>query len=124
MSLCCKDNECDNGRPVRRHRNARCHNDQEENHSFTFTTGNCHYVSSLSNSFPITAPRFETVITGDRTGWLKLWGTNDIGILGAKITVNPNVGLSEDAYNQGRNLHKLKLTRAAQITIPIFAPGC
>ncbi len=100
------------------------YNDQEQSHSWTLTTPNCQFVSSLSNSFPVTAPRFESVILAGQVGWMKFFGTNDVGLAGAKITFNPNVGLSPEAYNQGRNMHKLKLTTAASITIPIFPPGC
>ncbi len=85
---------------------------------------NCQFVSSLPDSLQVTAPRFESVILAGQVGSMKFWGVNDVGITGAKITFNPNVGLSSEAYNQGRNLHKLKLTTAASVTIPVFPPGC
>ncbi len=100
------------------------YNDEEQSHSFTFERTSCQVVSSLSNSLPRTAPPFESVITGGSTGWMKLWGIADIGIFGAKFNFNPNVASSAEAYGSGRNLHKLRLTTAASITIPIFTPHC
>ncbi len=99
-------------------------NAEEQSHSFSFQTPNCQLVSTLSNDFPRTSPRFETVITGGKTGWMKFGGTADIALLGARINFNLNVGASPEAFNQGRNLHKLTLTRAARLTIPIIPPGC
>jgi hypothetical protein len=100
------------------------YNDSEQSHSFSFSTGNCQLVSSLSNTFPRTSPRFETVIPGGRSGWLKLWGSADIGIFGAAINFNPNTQTSVGGFSQGHNLHKLTLTSAASLTIPIIAPSC
>lgn len=51
-------------------------------------------------------------------------GASDIGIFGAIINANPNAALGPRAFNQGRNLHKLRLTTAASITIPILVPHC
>jgi hypothetical protein len=55
---------------------------------------------------------------------MKLWGNEDIGILGAVINFNPNVVTSAAAFSQGHNLHKLRLTSAASLTIPVFPPSC
>jgi hypothetical protein len=99
-------------------------NAEEQSHSFSFDAPSCQLVSPLSNSFPRTSPRFEQVITGGLTGWMKFWGASDIAILGAKINFNSNTGASPAAFNQGRNLHRLTLTTAARLTIPIIPPGC
>jgi uncharacterized repeat protein (TIGR01451 family) len=98
--------------------------DGERVHSFSFSTSNCQFRSSLTNSFPRTAPPFESVIPAGRSGWMKLWGNADIGILGAVINFNPNVVTSAAAFSQGHNLHKLRLTSAASLTIPVFPPSC
>jgi hypothetical protein len=99
-------------------------NDAEQSQSFSFSTGNCQVVSSLSNTFPRTTPRFETVIPAGRSGWMKLWGAEDIGIFGAAINFNPNAETSAGAFSQGHNLHKLRLTTGASVTIPVFPPSC
>ncbi|MEP7272785.1 MAG: HYR domain-containing protein, partial [Acidobacteriota bacterium] len=99
-------------------------NDSEQSHSFSFNTANCQVVLPLSNDFPRTSPRFDSVILVGRSGWMKLWGAADIGILGAAINFNRNTQTSSEAFNQGHNLHKLRLTPAARITIPVFPPGC
>jgi hypothetical protein len=100
------------------------YDDAENAFSFSFATGACQFRSSLSNNFPRTTPRFETVIPAGRSGWMKLWGAVDIGLLGVAINFNPNAGGSSSAFNQGHNLHKLRLTSSVSLTIPIFSPGC
>ncbi|MEO6724675.1 MAG: hypothetical protein ABIU20_05150, partial [Blastocatellia bacterium] len=98
--------------------------DDAENALSFQISGGCQLRSSLSNNFPRTAPRFENFIPAGRTGWLKIFSLSDIGILGAAINFNPNAGTSAGAFNQGHNLHKLTLTPAASLTIPIFPPSC
>ncbi len=94
-------------------------------HALSFQiTGGCQIRSSLSSNFPRTAPRIETFIPAGRTGWMKLYSQSDFGILGAAINFNPNVGASAGAFNQGHNLHKLTLSPAASLTIPVFPPPC
>ncbi len=98
--------------------------DDAENALSFQISGSCQLRSSLSNNFPRTAPRFESFIPAGRTGWLKLYSQSDIGIVGAAINFNPNAGTNAGAFNGGHNLHKLKLTPAASLTIPIFPPSC
>ena len=64
----------------------------------------------------------ETVVGAGRTGWLRLWGTNDIGLLGSVINFNASAGGNN--FNQGHNLHKLTFTTSASLTIPIIPPAC
>jgi hypothetical protein len=99
------------------------YNDQEVGYSFGFTTSACKFLSSLSNNFPRTAPRFEQVIPAGRTGWLKLWADQDFGLLGVLLNYNPNSGSNPNAFTGGHNLHKLRLTGAASYVIPVFPPG-
>ncbi len=99
------------------------YDDTERALSFQIS-GGCQLRGSLSNNFPRTAPRFETFIPSGRTGWLKIFSQFDIGILGAAINLNPNVGASAGAFNQGHNLHKLTLTATPSLTIPVFPPFC
>jgi hypothetical protein len=99
------------------------YDDAESGLSFQIS-GGCQIRNSLSGNFPRTAPRFENFIPAGRTGWLKLFSQSDFGILGAALNFNPNAGTSAGAFNGGHNLHKLKLTPAASLTIPIFPPSC
>jgi hypothetical protein len=99
------------------------YDDAETPFSFSIT-GGCQLVNSLSNTFPRTTPRFETVIPAGRSGWMKVWSPSDIGILGAMINANANAGAQANAFNGGHNLHKLTLSAAASYTIPIFPPSC
>jgi len=99
-------------------------NDMEQIHSFTFTPGVCQFRRSLTNSFPRTTPRIETVIPAGHSGWMKLWMQSDGALLGAAINFNPNAATAPGAFNQGHNLHKLTLTSSAVLTIPIFPPNC
>ncbi len=100
------------------------YDDAENPLSFTFTAGVCQFRSSLSSSFPRVAPRFEQFIPAGRSGWAKFYSQSDIALLGAQINFNPNAGTAANAFNQGHNLHKLMLTTAAVLTIPIFPPNC
>nr|MDQ3012786.1 putative Ig domain-containing protein [Acidobacteriota bacterium] len=101
------------------------YDDAETAVSFSFNGGH-QFRSSLSNNFPRITPRFETFIPAGRTGWFKLWPTTPTlwGMTGAAINFNPNAASSSGAFNQGHNLHKLRLTNTASYVIPIFPPGC
>ncbi|MDQ3012685.1 MAG: hypothetical protein M3X11_18495, partial [Acidobacteriota bacterium] len=96
---------------------------------FTFSSGACQFRSTLSNNFPRTAPRFETIIPAGRSGWMKLYADNTAaGLLGATINVNTNNTSATNAFNGAHNLHHLTRNNtsggAVNLTIPIFPPGC
>ncbi|MFN0084738.1 MAG: hypothetical protein ACKVX9_05070 [Blastocatellia bacterium] len=97
------------------------YDDSESVFSFS-VVGGCQLRGSLSNTFPRTTPRFETIIPAGRTGWFKIWG--GAGILGAVLNANPNAAASAGAFTGGRNLHKLTLNGADSYTIPVFPPSC
>src|SRR5262249_37479384 len=100
------------------------YNDMEIGVSFSFNPGVCQFRSIISNTFPRITSRFEGFVQAGHTGWLKLYSLSDQGILGAAINVNVNGEGSAGAFNQGHNLHKLTVTSAASLTIPIFPPNC
>src|SRR5205085_7080809 len=58
--------------------------DQETGFSFAFSA-ECQIKAVLSNNFPRTTPRLTAVIPNGRTGWMKLWASRDVGILGAQF---------------------------------------
>ena len=99
------------------------YNEAEQSFSFTFNAG-CQLRASLSNVFPRTTPRFEVIIPANQTGWLKLWAIANAGISGAVINFNPNAAVSQEAFNGGRNLHRLTLTSAGFLVMPLFPPSC
>jgi hypothetical protein len=100
------------------------YDDAENALSFTFNPGTCQFRSSLSNNFPRLTPRFENFIPAGRSGWMRLYSTSDIGLLGAVLNYNPNATTNAGAFNQGRNLHKLTLTATQTLVIPIFPANC
>ena len=99
------------------------YDDGETPYSFS-VSGGCQLVSSLSNTFPRTTPRFETVVPAGRVGWMRIFSQSDIGILGMSINANANTAAQAGAFNGGHNMHKLTLTASAVYTIPIFPPSC
>lgn len=98
--------------------------DIENLFSFTANFGSCQTRQILSNNFPRTFTPFNRVIPAGRTGWMQFWATDDRALLGAAINFNPSANSSSNAFNGGHNLHKLTLTEAATIVIPIFNPSC
>ena len=100
------------------------YDDQEQSHSWAQARG-CFSIAQLTNNFPRVSPRFDQVIPAGQTGWNKLWVPDaDVAILGSMINRNPNAGTASGAFNGGHNLHKLTLSAAGVVTIPIFPPSC
>ncbi|MGE0129728.1 MAG: hypothetical protein AB7U82_16735 [Blastocatellales bacterium] len=99
------------------------YNDTEDAFSFAITANQCQLKLSINNTTPRTAPRFTTVVPSGRTGWMKLYTYRDVPLLGAVINLNEAVNASPGAFNQGHNLHKLRLTNSS-VTIPVFPPNC
>ncbi len=98
--------------------------DAEAAFSFSFNAGTCQVKQTLSNNFPRTAPRFETVIPSGRSGWIKLWPSADIGVVGAVFNTNPSAASTGSAFNGGHSLHALRLQSSTSITVPVFPPNC
>ncbi len=89
-------------------------------------SGECQLRALLSNSFPRLVTRYENLITQGRTGWMKLWVADDAtgGLLGLTINAHSNATTVAGAFERGHNLHVLRLTSAARLTVPVFPPGC
>jgi hypothetical protein len=96
--------------------------DLEKPFSFSFSPPACQFMRILSNAFPRTTPRIDTIIPAGRAGWMKLSSVDGNGLLGAVLTFNASAATSSHAYSQGRNLHKLTLGGAAEYSIPVFPP--
>jgi hypothetical protein len=100
------------------------YNDEENAFSFSFTSNQCQFKFSVSNTTPRTAPRFSTVVPAGRSGWIKFFTYRDnVPLLGAVINLNASASSSATAFSEGHNLHKLRLTNSS-ITIPVFPPSC
>lgn len=104
------------------------YDDGENTFSYTFSASSCQFRSTLSNNFPRTSPRFETIITAGRTGWTKISAENpNIGLLGATFNNNPNTAAAANAFNGSHNMHTMTLNNsgtAVSLTIPVFPPSC
>ncbi len=68
------------------------YDEAEQPFSFTLSSTSCQLRGSLTNSFLRTTQRLETVVSAGRTGWLRLWGVSDIGLLGSVINFNASAG--------------------------------
>jgi hypothetical protein len=100
------------------------YNDVEVGVSFSFNPRACQFRSIINNNFPRITPRFEQFVPAGHSGWLRIYSLSDQGILGAVFNLNTgSVGVA-DAFNQGRNLHKVTLSSSASYTIPLFPPNC
>lgn len=105
------------------------YDDAENAFSFTFTSGACQFRSILSNNFPRTAPRFDTIIPAGRSGWIKLSADNPaVGLVGVTFNSNMSNNAAPNAFNGAHNMHHLTLNNtgggAVSITIPVFPPSC
>jgi len=100
------------------------YNDAENGYSFSFTESTCQVKFSITNTKPRTAPRLTTVIPSGRSGWMKFYNFIGTPLLGAAINFNPAASASPTAFNQGHNLHKLRLASNSSVTIPVFPPNC
>ncbi len=91
--------------------------------AFTFF-GGAQQFGTLSDSFPLTAPVYSSVIPATHTGWLKLYTVSDNGMLGAVFNFNPNAAANATAFIGGHNLRKLTLSTTNSLTMPVFPPSC
>ena len=100
------------------------YDDAEKAASFTFSDNKCQVNFVITNSLPRTAPRFTTVVPSGRSGWMKLYNYNGSPMLGAVINFNPAAAASPTAFNQGHNMHKLRLAPTSSFKIPVFPANC
>lgn len=101
------------------------YDDAETGFSFSLP-GACQIMGSLQDNFPRTTPRLSVIIPAGRSGWMKLYNlTADNGILGSVINFNASANAQANAFNGGRNMHKLTLTTGTTtVTVPVFPPSC
>ncbi len=99
-------------------------NDTESAFSFNISASTCQLRQELSSSFPRTTPRFDQVIGGGRTGWMRIWKMDDGGILGSVMNVNANTAANSSAYAGAHNLHHLTSSTSVSLSIPVFPASC
>ncbi len=101
------------------------YDDSEVSFSFTANLGLCQYRTILSNTFPRTFTPFNRILPSGRSGWMKFYtSASDGALFGAQINFNASATTNANAFNQGHNLHKLTLTDAVTIVVPVFIPSC
>jgi hypothetical protein len=100
------------------------YNDTEQGLSFSLRPGTCQYRSSLTDNFPRVTPRFNQFIPAGRSGWLKMYSTDDQALIGASLNFNANALSSAGAFNGAHNLHKLTLTTGASYVVPVLPVSC
>jgi len=98
--------------------------DAEQSQSFQLPLASCLNVITLDNNNPRTVPRFDSVIPAGRTGWMKVYNTSQIGMLGSMIVYNQQARVN---FEGGHNLHHLTLAADSNalsitnsLTFPIF----
>jgi len=98
--------------------------DAEQSQSFQLGLSSCINTITLDNNNPRTVPRFESVIPAGRTGWMKVYNTSQLGMLGSMIVYDQQARVD---FEGGHNLHHLTLmqdgdsrTLSNSLTFPIF----
>lgn len=100
------------------------YDDAEKGYSFTMAGGRCLYRNSISDSNPRMVPRFSSIVKAGHVGWMKIWPTADIPIVGLMINLNQSANNSINAFSGGHPLHALSVTTTGVFTIPVFIPSC
>ena len=97
------------------------YDDLERALSFTFTSAQCQFRSTITASFPRTTPRPHLFIPDGHSGWMKLFSQNpEVALVGSVI-----IGTNDRTFpSGGRNMHHLTLAKSAVYTIPVFPPNC
>jgi hypothetical protein len=89
-------------------------------YSFAFSGPQPQWQKTVNDSFPRTQPRWTTAITRGKSGWLLFGSRSNAALLGASINKTTNAA----SYSQGHNLHRLDLTTAATLVVPVMRPPC
>ncbi len=97
------------------------YDDTSRSLSFTFSSPQCQFRSTISGTFPRTTPRPTNFITEGHSGWLKLFSPDPTVALVGAVIIGTN---DRRTFSGGRNMHHLTLTPTAVYTIPVFPPSC
>ena len=100
------------------------YDDAEKGYSFTMAGGKCLFRNSISDSNPRMVPRFSSIVRAGHVGWMKIWPTANVPVVGVMINLNQSANNSVTAFSGGHNLHALSTTNTGVFTIPVFIPTC
>ena len=110
-----------NAAPVGR-LNGLLYNDRERSFSYTLNGTTCQLRGIFSDTFPRTVSRLSQVIPAGHTGWTQFSLAEEGALWGAVINASPPQRTS--GFNQGHSLHKLTVTKSAQLIVPVLPPNC
>ena len=94
------------------------YDDAEQSQSFTIG-GGYQKVGELTNTFPATVPRFDSVIPAGRSGWMEVWSKNSgVALYGAYIVYSQQEGTN---FFGAELLDCIPMEgRTATLTVPVF----
>ena len=98
--------------------------DNEKGYSFSMSGGSCQFKNIFSDSSPRMVPRFSSIVKAGHVGWVKLWPTANVPVVGISVNANASTSIKESSYSGGHNLHLLSTTTTGVYTIPVFLPSC
>ncbi len=98
------------------------YDDTEKGFSFTMAGGNCQYRTIISDSAPRLVPRFTSIIRAGHHGWIKMWPSANIPMVGFVVNFHPTPSTAN--YSGGHTLHTITNTTAGVFTLPVFMPTC
>jgi hypothetical protein len=104
----------------------RVFNDAENAVSFG-KAGGCQLTFEISDDGLRLTPPVSTFIPATTSGWITFSptpGSLGVAITGCILTANPNAASARNAFNGGRNLHKLSFATVSAVIMPIFVPTC
>ncbi|HMZ18161.1 MAG TPA: putative Ig domain-containing protein [Blastocatellia bacterium] len=79
------------------------------------------FFTTLSANFPRSVPRFDILVPSGHTGWMRVFNSVDVAMLGAAINYNPNATTQANRFVNGHNFTHQTLTTAT-LTIPVGWP--
>ena len=99
------------------------YNDAEFAHSFNLYSPRCQVKMALNANTPRTTPRFTTIVPDGRSGWLRIYSSQNRAIIGAMLSYNPGTSGVPSSFTGGHNLHVLTTT-SARFTMPVIPSVC
>ena len=101
----------------------RAYNDAEVLASFAVGPSGCQASFGINDDELRTVPRISDHVPATTSGWITLNPVNQLGVTGCILTGHASAATVRNAFNGGRNLHKLSFTRDA-LVMPVFVPTC
>jgi hypothetical protein len=99
------------------------YDDVENGFSFSLASS-CQVAITLSNVTPRVTPSFINVIPQGRSGWMRLWSTQERPLTGAALRFNADTATQRESFTGGATLNHLRMTETASVFMPVFPPSC